>query len=132
MNHIYYSCCLFNPPLGAFPEFPYPCLHLQQNTYCPELTLINALSWFNVDFFPFLSCFLSSPNMSASCLYTIEYCILPFGDRNGNPLQYPCLENLMDRGAWQAIVHGVAKSRIRLKQLSTHTRMHIPLILANH
>ena len=31
-------------------------------------------------------------------------------DLNGNPLQYPCLENLMDRGAWWAAVHGVAKS----------------------
>ena len=33
------------------------------------------------------------------------------GEGNGNPLQYSCLENLMDGGAWQAIVHGVAKSR---------------------
>ena len=33
---------------------------------------------------------------------------------NGNSLQYPCLENLMDRGAWWAAVHGVAKSRARL------------------
>ena len=32
------------------------------------------------------------------------------GERNGNPLQYPCLENLMDTGAWWAAVHGVAKS----------------------
>ena len=32
---------------------------------------------------------------------------------NGNPLQYSCLENPMDRGAWQATVHGVAKSRTR-------------------
>jgi len=32
------------------------------------------------------------------------------GEANGNPLQYPCLENLMDRGAWWAAVHGVAKS----------------------
>ena len=31
------------------------------------------------------------------------------GGGNGNPLQYSCLENLMDRGAWQAIVHGIAK-----------------------
>ena len=31
---------------------------------------------------------------------------------NGNPLQYSCLENSMDRGAWQAKVHGVAKSQI--------------------
>ena len=31
------------------------------------------------------------------------------GERNGNPLQYSCLGHLMDRGAWWAIVHGVAK-----------------------
>ena len=37
---------------------------------------------------------------------------------NGNPLQYPCLENLMDRGAWWAAVHGVAQSRTRLRRLS--------------
>ena len=36
------------------------------------------------------------------------------GEGNGNPLQYPCLENPMDRGAWWAISHGVAKSRTRL------------------
>ena len=33
---------------------------------------------------------------------------------NGNPLQYPCLENMMDRGAWWASVLGVAKSRAQL------------------
>ena len=33
------------------------------------------------------------------------------GEGNGNPLQYSCLENPMDRGAWQATVHGVTKSR---------------------
>ena len=38
---------------------------------------------------------------------------------NGNPLQYSCLENSMDRAAWQATVHGVAKSRLQLKQLTT-------------
>ena len=31
------------------------------------------------------------------------------GEGNGNPLQYSCLENSMDRGPWQAIVHGVIK-----------------------
>ena len=38
----------------------------------------------------------------------------------GNPLQYFCLENPMDRGAWWATVHSVAKNWTRLKQLSTH------------
>ena len=39
------------------------------------------------------------------------------GEGNGNPPQYACLENFMDRGAWQAIAHGVMKSRT---QLSIH------------
>ena len=34
------------------------------------------------------------------------------GEGNGNPLQYSCLENPMDRGAWWATVHGVEKSQI--------------------
>ena len=32
------------------------------------------------------------------------------GGGNGNPLQYSCMENSMDRGAWRATVHGIAKS----------------------
>ena len=43
---------------------------------------------------------------------------LSLGEGNGNPLQCSCLGNPMDRGAWQATVHGVAKSQT---QLSTHT-----------
>ena len=45
------------------------------------------------------------------------------GERNGKPLQYACLENSMDRGAWWATVHGVAKSRTWLTtaQHSTNT-----------
>ena len=44
------------------------------------------------------------------------------GEENGNPLQYSCLENSMDRAAWLATVHGVAKSWTRLKRLSTAER----------
>ena len=43
------------------------------------------------------------------------------GGGNGNPLQYSCLENPMDRGAWQATVHGVEKSKTRL---STRAYVH--------
>ena len=39
---------------------------------------------------------------------------------HSNPLQYSCLENPMDRGAWLVAVHGVTKSQIRLKRLSMH------------
>ena len=40
------------------------------------------------------------------------------GEGNGNPLQHSCLENPMDGGAWQATVHGVAKSRTQLTDLT--------------
>ena len=40
------------------------------------------------------------------------------GEGNGNPLQYPCLENPMDGGAWWAIVHGVATSQTRLSEFT--------------
>ena len=41
------------------------------------------------------------------------------GEGNGNPLQYPCLGNAMDRGAWQDTVHEVAKSQIQLSGETT-------------
>ena len=41
------------------------------------------------------------------------------GEGKGNPLQYSCLENPMDRGAWWATVHGVAKSRTRLSDFTS-------------
>ena len=44
------------------------------------------------------------------------------GIGNGNPLQYSCLENSMDRGAWWATVHGIAKSQTWLRDWS-HTQM---------
>ena len=43
-----------------------------------------------------------------------------FGGGQGNPLQYACLENTMDRGAWRVTIHWVAKSQIWLKWLSAH------------
>ena len=44
------------------------------------------------------------------------------GVGNGNPLQYSCLEDPMDRGAWRATVHGVAKSQTRLRGSTTTNR----------
>ena len=52
------------------------------------------------------------------------------GEGHGNPLQYFCLENLMDRGAWWATVHGVTQSRTQLKRLSTRSVLGTPDIQA--
>ena len=45
------------------------------------------------------------------------------GGGHGNPLQYSCLENPMERGAWRSPVHRVTKSKSQLKQLIMHTHM---------
>ena len=50
------------------------------------------------------------------------------GGGNGNPLQYSCLENPMNRGAWQATVQRIAKSQTQLKQLSMHIDREIDLL----
>ena len=44
----------------------------------------------------------------------------PPGEGNGNPLQFYCLENPMDGGAWQATLHGVAKIQTRLSDFTFH------------
>ena len=45
-------------------------------------------------------------------------------DTNGNPLQYSCLANLMDRGAWEAAVHGVAEGWTRLSDFTLTFHFH--------
>ena len=45
------------------------------------------------------------------------------GEGNGNPLQYSCLENPMDRGAWQATVHRVTQSWTQVERRSTCTKL---------
>ena len=77
---------------------------------------------------PFLAWQFPIPDLGLS--------VLKIREGNGNPLQYSCLENPMDRGAWQVAVHRVAKSRTRLsnftltfhfpameKEMSTHSNI---------
>ena len=57
-------------------------------------------------------------NLPANARDITELALIP-GEVHDNPLQYSCLENPMDRGAWWATVHGVTKSWTQVKQLST-------------
>ena len=51
------------------------------------------------------------------------------GGENGNPLQYACLENSMDRVEWWATVHGVSNSQAQLS-IHTHTHTHTPITVS--
>ena len=51
------------------------------------------------------------------------------GEGNGNPLQYSCQDNSMDRGAWWATVPGVTESQIRLCFLLSYFTIYLPLTL---
>ena len=58
---------------------------------------------------------LKNPRVTTKCGLWLVYCVsvgrLLYGEGNGTPLQYSCLENPVDRGAWWAAVYGVAQSR---------------------
>ena len=66
-----------------------------------------------VEVFPVAQMVQSSPAMQETRVRSLGQEDSP-GEGNGNPLQYSCLENPMDRGHWGATVCGVAKSRTRL------------------
>ena len=51
-------------------------------------------------------------------------CLVARGEGNGNPLQYSCLENPMDGGAWKAAVHGVAEGRTGLNDFTFTFHFH--------
>ena len=54
---------------------------------------------------------VKNPHTNAGDVGSIPGLARSLGGENGNPLQYPCLGNPMDRGAWWAIVQGAAKSQ---------------------
>ena len=67
--------------------------------------------------------FPGGSEVKASACDVGDLCSIPgsgrsLGEGNGNPLQYSCLENPMDGGAWWATVHGVAKSQTRLSEFT--------------
>ena len=83
------------------------------------LRQIGACSFLVVSFS--LHCFLKVFVNDCCCFFVqcfVDSSMKPSGEGNGTPLQYSCLENPMDRGAWWAAGHGVAKSRTRLSDFT--------------
>ena len=72
-----------------------------------------------------LSCLGTWNEMTCAVLYLhLRMFINVVGEGNGTPLQYSCLENPMDGGAWWATVHGIAKSRTRLSNFTFTFHFH--------
>ena len=76
-----------------------------------------------------LSQLLEVYNVLLSGRLHFHFSLSCIGEGYGNPLQYSCLENPRDRGAWWAAVYGVAQSRTWLKQLSSSSRVNLPQLL---
>ena len=108
------------------------CLVFSSSELCRQI--LAALNSFNSDV-----CFFSPTRQLSSVLFSFFFIMYGSGsaskqkkigviaalirEGNGNPLQYSCLENLMDRGAQKAAVHGVTESRTRLSDFTfTHWR----------
>ena len=67
----------------------------------------------------------TTAQLNSSLFPRIELCQrISYGEDNGTPLQYSCLENPMDGGAWWAAVHGVAKSWTRLSDFTFTFHFH--------
>ena len=93
--------------------------------------LFNTLTRFVIAFIPrskhLLISWLQSPStvileprkIKSATVSIFFPSVCPDGEGNGNPLQYSCLENPMDGGAWWATVHGVTKSRTQLSDFPT-------------
>ena len=101
------SLCLYacSPVLSLCFSFPGQLWLLHHpRISCPSMCLHRRLC-------------VSPPHDSSKL---ICYCALTIREGNGNPLQYSCLENPVDRGAWWAAVHRVTQSRTWLKWISLH------------
>ena len=99
-------CCLHSSPSCSSPsQTPLPTMFRMQLQVLKKRTGFFAV-W---SYQPFQLCWICGSPFSP----------LP-GEGNGNPLQYSCLESPMDRGAWQATVHGVTKNQTRLSNRHFH------------
>ena len=106
------GCHCLSEPVSLFPSY-----------ICPEMELLDGILVTG------LSQWLSGKESAYNAGDTEDLGLISGLGRSpegghGSPLQYACVENLMDREAWWTTVHRVAKSQTHLKWLSTHTYMH--------
>ena len=111
----------------------YRCYLRRKKTFVKCFESIRVYFPHNVTMFPGSSSTTRKSNLQ-TFLQPLCLCLLNSGiyiyEGNGNPLQYSCLENPMDRGAWQAAIHGVMKSRTRLSNFPF--TFHFHALMATH
>ena len=82
--------------------------------------LLNFIQYRFFFYFNLISPQINLPQSNLLCYRILNN----IGEGNGNPLQYSCLENPMDGGAWWAAVHGVARSRTQLSDFTFTFHFH--------
>ena len=112
------ACRIIAPQPGIEPEPPYI------GRWSLNYWITRKVPW---QFFKTQTCLLSLYHYLQIMFFKLGFCnagdlaSIPGSERapregNGNPLQYSCLENSMDRGAWWATIHGVAESQTWLSE----------------
>ena len=71
---------------------------------------------------------MGSHRVGHDCGDLAAACVI-VGECNGTPLQYSCLENPMDRGAWKAAVQGVAEGRTRLREFTFSLPLYLYMVI---
>ena len=99
----------------SFPAF----LSFFRGVYSDKPSGVNCPSWVSFQVFPEGQGFPGGSVSKESARSAGDLSLIPLSERcpgegNGNPLQYSCLGNPMDRGAWQVTVHGVTRVRYNL------------------
>ena len=125
-------------PKQIFNSTPSPISFLLPPQWVPKLPGFSLISGLLLMLFPALEMFLGFLNTinQVSTVVTfsrkpplpfqpsLSATLLSIGEGNGNPLQYPCLDNSTDIGAWQATVHSGGYSRTRLSDYYSLTPLH--------